>query len=257
METALADQRLYQSVAQRIQNRIFDGVYKPGDRLPGERELAEEFSVSRVTIREAEIALQATGYIQVKTGSGAYVTDLADRNAQDVPAVNALELTEARLLFESEAAALAARSITDATLDRLEELVSIMASSTPDNDGASQAADREFHLVVAAASRNSAVQHVVESLWRMRSELPAVREIHAAVCANETAEERGDEHRDVLKALRNRDPVAARQAMQEHFSRLLGAMIDVTEAKAVEELRSEAAASRERFLNTLTQSGSV
>ena len=248
----MADQRLYQTVADRIRNRIFDGIYPEGGRLPGERELAEEFGVSRVTVREAEIALQATGYIEIRTGSGAYVTTRSRQADTQVPAVNALELTEARLLFEAEAAALAARSMTDDCLDRLEELVSVMASSAPDNDGASQAADREFHLTIAAASGNKAVQHVIESLWRMRTELPAVREVHAAVCAGESAQERGDEHRDVLRALKDRDPTAARLAMQGHFSRLLGAMIDVTEARAVAELRSEAAASRKRFLNSLS-----
>ena len=246
----MADQRLYQSVAERIKKRIFDGVYQPGGRLPGERELAEELNVSRVTVREAEIALQAMGYIQIKTGSGAYVREHTDPDHQDIPSVNALELTEARLLFESEAAALAARAISDETLDRLEQLVSIMSSANPDSDDASQEADREFHLTIAAASRNLAVQHTVETLWRMRSELPAVREVHAAVCADETASERGQEHGEVLKALRNRDPAAARRAMQEHFTRLLTAMIDVTEAKAVEELRIKAAASRQRFLNS-------
>ena len=247
----MADQRLYQSVAERIKKRIFDGVYSPGGRLPGERELAEELNVSRVTVREAEIALQAMGYIQIKTGSGAYVTERPDEDQQDIPSVNALELTEARLLFESEAAALAARAISDETLDRLEQLVSIMSAAK--GDDASQDADREFHLTIAAASRNLAVQHTVETLWRMRTELPAVREVHAAVCAGETASERGQEHGEVLQALRNRDPAAARRAMQEHFTRLLTAMIDVTEAKAVEELRVKAAASRRRFLNSSSQ----
>ena len=249
----MADQRLYQSVAERIKKRIFDGVYPVGGRLPGERELAEEFKVSRVTVREAEIALQAMGYIQIKTGSGAYVTERSDPEGTAIPAVSPLELTEARLLFESEAAALAARAISDETLDRLEELVTKMTTTDPDD--ASQDADREFHLTIAAASRNAAVQHTIESLWRMRTELPAVQEVHAAVCASETAAERGDEHGEILQALRNRDPDAARIAMQRHFTRLLTAMIDVTEAKAVEELRTKAAASRQRFLNSAIQNG--
>ena len=246
----MADQRLYQSVTERLKKRIFDGVYEPGVRLPGERELAAEFSVSRVTVRKAEIALQAMGYIRIKTGSGAYVTERTERNDGDLPSVSPLELTEARLLFESEAAALAARTIGDETLDRLEELVSVMAATHPDGDDASEEADREFHLTIAAASGNSAVQHTIETLWRMRSELPAIRAVHAAVCSDETARERGREHREVLKALRNRDPAAARSAMQEHFTRLLTSMIDVTEANAVEEQREKAAASRQRFLNS-------
>ncbi|NNE59638.1 MAG: FadR family transcriptional regulator, partial [Woeseia sp.] len=69
----MKDQRLYHSVADQILQLINDGSFPPGSRLPGERDLAERFDVSRVTIREAEIALQALGYIRIKTGSGVYV----------------------------------------------------------------------------------------------------------------------------------------------------------------------------------------
>lgn len=251
----MADKRLYQAVAERIKKRIADGDYEPGSRLPGERELADAFEVSRVTIREAEIALQATGYITIKTGSGAYVLDRSAAIEPDMPQVSALELTEARLLFESEAAGLAARSIDDDTLARLEALLAIISSNDDAEAEAAQQADREFHLTVAAASQNKAVQHTVENLWRMRTELPQVRSVHAAVCENETAAERRDEHSEVLQALKDRDSAAARHAMQQHFARLLAAMIDVTEAQAVADSRNEAAASRQRFLTAFTQPG--
>jgi len=116
----MADKRLYHSIADKITKLINDGAYPPGSRLPGERELAEQFGVSRVTIREAEIALQALGQIIIKTGSGAYVLDPSERDYRALPNVSAFELTEARSLFESEAAALAARNMTDRTLRRLE-----------------------------------------------------------------------------------------------------------------------------------------
>ena len=61
----MKDKRLYHSVADKITKLVDDGVYPPGSRLPGERELAEQFGVSRVTIREAEIALQATGLLRI------------------------------------------------------------------------------------------------------------------------------------------------------------------------------------------------
>lgn len=251
----MSDHRLYQTVAERLKKRIADGVYKPGDRLPGERELADELGVSRVTVREAEIALQAMGYIAVKAGSGAYVIDrVATDHPGDVPAVTALELTQARLLFESEAAALAARAISDETLVHLTSLVTVM--SEPDQDGADSSleADREFHLTIAAASGNAAVQDTIERLWRMRTELPAVQQAHAAVCCDDMAKERGNEHERILEALKKHDPAAARSAMQDHFSRLLASIIDASEAQAVEALRVEAAARRQRFLQDLPQS---
>ena len=251
------DKRLYHSVAEEIKKLISDGAFPPGSRLPGERELAERFNVSRVTIREAEIVLQALGFIKIKTGSGVYVLDPAHREAEVLPNVSAFELTEARLLFESEAAALAARNIDDETMDHLEDLIETMASDDPQGEEASHEADKEFHLAIAAASGNAAVQYVVETLWKMRDELPAVRNVHAAVCAEETGADRGDEHAEVLTALRNRDSAAARDAMQNHFTRLLTSMINVTEERALEELRRQSMESRRRFLSSAAESSSA
>jgi DNA-binding FadR family transcriptional regulator len=236
---------------------IGDGAFPPGTRLPGERELAERFNVSRVTVREAEIALQAQGFISIKTGSGVYVLDPADKAGNGLPTVTAFELTEARLLFESEAAALAAKHISDETLERLSELVETMSKDDPQFSEASQKADREFHLTIAKSSGNAVVQYIVESLWKIRTEVPQVREVHAAICAVEEAANRHTEHADVVKALRDRDPAAARHAMQAHFRGLLGSMIDVTEEQALEELKKKTTESRQRYLDSVAHSGSA
>lgn len=244
--------RLYHLVAEKIKTQISEGIYPPGSRLPGERELAEQFNVSRVTVREAEIALQALGYIDIKTGSGVYVLGPEAREDQGPRNICAFELTEARLMFESEAAALAARHIDDETLEHLESLLETMLNADPQCDDTALQADREFHLTIASASGNKAVKHVVENLWDLRTELPDVREAHAAICERESAAECHDEHLKVLLALRSRDPSAARQAMQEHFRSLLESLIDISEEQAREELRRKSTESRERFLNGAT-----
>lgn len=253
----MKEKRLYQQIMERIKEQITEGAYPPGSRLPGERELAEQFKVSRVTIREAEIALQALGYISIKMGSGAYVLDIAEREDQGLPNICAFELTEARLMFESEAAALAARHISDETLQRLEELVETM--SNPDAQGGELAlqADREFHLTIAASSGNEAVKYVIESLWKIRTELPEVKEVHAAICATEEVADVYDEHAKVLDALRKRDSAAARKAMQAHFRSLLESLIDVTEEQAREELRKKSTESRQRFLFRVAAGGAA
>lgn len=244
------DKRLYHSVAEQIMEMINDGAFPPGSRLPGERELAERFDVSRVTVREAEIALQALDYLDIKTGSGVYVLDRSGQENDSIPAVSAFELTEARQLFESEAAALAARQIDDATLSKLEDLVRRMSSTDPADEEDSQQADREFHLAIAAASGNAAVRYVVETLWKIRTQIPEIRQVHAAICAEEDAGDRGSKHDDILEALKNRNPTAARSAMRDHFRRLLKSMIDVTEEQALQELRHRTTQSRERYLET-------
>ncbi len=240
----MTGKRLYHSVAEQIVTMIDDGVFPPNSRLPGERELAEQLSVSRVTVREAEIFLQAQGIIQVKTGSGAYVLDPSKHNGS-LPNVSAFELTEARTLFESEAAALAARDISDETLSLLEGYLQKMRGS----DREAELADREFHRTIASASGNAAVLFVVEMLWRIRMESKPVRKVYDSVC-HDDADAREAEHREILDALRARDPAAARIAMREHFRRLIESMLDVTEEQALEELRRKATESRERFLTS-------
>ncbi|MEM1261315.1 MAG: FadR/GntR family transcriptional regulator [Pseudomonadota bacterium] len=241
----MTDGRLYHAVASKITDMIETGAFPPGSRLPGERELAEQFGVSRVTIREAEIALQALGRLQIKTGSGVYVQ--TDTRGSALPDASAFELTQARLLFESEAAALAAPVIDDATLDHLERLIRTMTETT---GAESDDADREFHLTVAEASKNSVVRYVVEAMWKIRNDVPEIKEVYDSVCEKNLASRR-DEHGDILEALRNRDSAAARAAMRNHFARILEVMLEITEEQALNEVRKKSVETRERFLKSI------
>ncbi len=114
--------RLYQDLARNLLEELASGKFPVGARLPAERELAAIYNVSRPTVREAMIALEVQGLVEVRVGSGAYVRRLPGK--EDIPGFNitAFELTEARLIFEGEAAALAASQITD------EELAEIAAA---------------------------------------------------------------------------------------------------------------------------------
>lgn len=239
-------ERLFQTIAQRIEQLIDSGDFPPGSRLPGERELAERFGVSRVTVREAEIALQAVGRIEIKTGSGVYVADQKATARNALPEVSAFELTEARALFEAEAAALAAPIITADDLAELDGLLAVMAAEDGDT-GRSTEADRDFHALIAAASGNQAIIHVIRELWRLRTEVPQVSSAHAAVCKNDVLARRR-EHEAIVDALKNRDPKGARIAMRKHFRRLLEAMLDDTEERALDEIKRRSAESRERFM---------
>lgn len=244
----MSDERLYQTIARRIEELIDSGQYPPGSRLPAERELAEKYGVSRVAIREAEISLQAIGRIEIKTGSGAYVLDAKNNNQSSLPDVSAFELTEARALFEAEAAALAAAQIDDETLAKLDRYIEIMATTGPD-DPEGEIADRDFHRAVASASGNAAITHVIETMWTLRTDVEPVKAVYELVCSTDFGA-RAKEHSEILDALRSHDPVAARVAMRKHFTRLLEAMLDVTEERAMEELRKQSTQSRQRYLTT-------
>ena len=97
----MSEKRLYQTIAREIRVLIDSGDFPVGARLPGERELAERFKVSRVTIREAEIALEAQGRIAIRTGSGVYVTARPEGAPDSLPNVTAFELTAARAVIEA------------------------------------------------------------------------------------------------------------------------------------------------------------
>lgn len=244
----MADQRLYHKVANLILEMIDSGAYPPGTRLPGERELAAKFGVSRVVVREAEISLEAIGRVEIKVGSGVYVREAKASSKLSLPGVSAFELTQTRLLFESECAALAATMITDEQIAELETTIERMGSADP-NSNEGEEADREFHLLITRVTGNAANEFFMDNLWRMRTEIESVKRVYAAVCVTDSSH-RVDEHSEILQALKNRDAEAARAAMRGHFSRLLEALLDASEKQAIEEARARSTANRERFLKT-------
>jgi GntR family transcriptional repressor for pyruvate dehydrogenase complex len=242
----MSEPRLYQSIAAEIVTLIEKGEFPPGSRLPGERDLAERLGVSRVTVREAEIALEAQGLITIKTGSGVYVKARPAAAPGALPDVSAFDLTAARAVIEAEAAAMAASRITDAEVVMLEGLIAAMTDPASPEAVASEA-DRQFHLAIARIAGNPVVEHCVQLIWRMRNELPRVRQVYANVCHND-GDTRNDEHTAILDGLRMRDPGAARTAMRNHFQRLFESMLEATENEALAEIRRRTQQDRERFL---------
>jgi GntR family hexuronate regulon transcriptional repressor len=237
--------RLYQDVARNLIAEIAAGRPPLGSRLPAERELAAHYGVSRPTIREAVIALEVQGLVEVRVGSGAHVVRTPGKT--DIPGFNisAFELTEARLLFEGEAAALAASSITNEDLEEMDDLVDAIATENRD-PGGSDKADREFHLAIARATRNTAVYDVIEHLWALRYTSPEAALLHEkARTAN--IKPVVEEHGAILAALRNRDPAAARAAMRTHLSAVLDSLLFATEERAIDEARRSAQAMRDRY----------
>lgn len=242
----MADQRLYHKVANQILELIDSGVFPPGSRLPGERDLAQKFGVSRVSVREAEISLQAQGRLEIKVGSGAYVLDGGGYSSFGLPKVGPFELTEARALFEAESAALAAPIITDEAIAELERLIAIMTGKLK-SDMTSDEADEAFHLTIAKATNNQAIIFVVGSMWEMRNQAAQLQKVYKAVCDKDPTH-RGDEHQDILMALKNRDSGKARSAMRAHFTRMIEALLVTSEQEAYQEVMRKASESRSRFL---------
>lgn len=243
-------QKLYQRVADTVAARIQAGAYKTGQRLPSERDLADEFGVSRPTVREAMIALEIRGWVEARAGSGAYVVD---RSASSASAkedkeldIGAFELTEARLLFEGETCALAASTISDAELEELESILQEMAAENEAPSFSGEHADRRFHVAIAKATRNTAIASVVANLWDIRYRSPLCAEML------QRARDVGlrpliDDHRDIVIALKARDSKAARDAMRAHLGRVIEDLLAATELEEVNRARLEAKARREEM----------
>jgi DNA-binding FadR family transcriptional regulator len=222
---AVSTQRLYQQVAEQVAALIRGGELEAGSRLPPERDLAKRLGVSRPTIREAMIALELAGLVEVRTGSGIYVRA---EGSGEAPAgrqasfdagsfdagPGAFELLAARLLIEPEIAAEAARSLTDADLAALRDTVRVLEDAGEHR--ASQEADRAFHTLIARASGNGVLVSIVEDLWASMFS-PIFEALSARTGLPDSRRMTLADHRAIVERLEARDPEGARAAMRRHL----------------------------------------
>jgi len=215
---AIENKRLYRQIAEQIARLIESKEFPVGTKLPSERELAELTGVSRPSVREALIALEVEGLVEVRGGSGVMV--VARRSLpRETPSASAptpgpFAVLKARSIIESEVACLAAANASTEHLQLLKShLAEMRAWET--HCPAAMAADARFHLTLAAASGNEVLVMVVQQLWELRTgELYLQFESHftgEAIWAQTI-----EEHIDIMNAVASRDPEAARQAMRNH-----------------------------------------
>jgi len=216
---AVENRRLYRQIADQIAALIDRGEYGAGQRLPPERDLAKQLGVSRPSVREALIALEVEGYVEVRIGSGVYVMGPRGADAVGEP-LNSdsgpFELIKARWLIEAECAALAAKQATKTQVRAMEEALDAMEADSK-NGVMPLGADRLFHLRIAEGSGNSALALVVKTLWDQRQGPLFLRlEHHFDTPALWTVAIR--EHREIVAAIARHDATAARAAMRRHMN---------------------------------------
>jgi len=244
VKTARTEGRLYERIAGEIRNALATGRYGVGDRLPSERDLASHYGVSRPTVREAIIALEVDGLVDVRTNSGVYVLALQPSGGVlHETDVGPFELLEARRIFEAEICALAALLIEDDMIARLHELVTDMESVDLLR---AEAADREFHMEIARATQNSAMEKTVSMLWDTRDKSPQYALLTEKVRAAGIAP-RVSEHRRIVTALASRNADAAREAMRDHLGRVIANLLEATEVEAIQKARAEVDVKRRRY----------
>ncbi|WP_343738287.1 FadR/GntR family transcriptional regulator [Achromobacter sp.] len=224
---AVAVTRLYRMIADQIAGRIRAGDFPRGRRLPSERDLAEQLQVSRASIREALIALEIEGYVEVRVGTGVFVADKegggaawgAGPNAsaaQSTDDIGPFDLLEARLLIEPECAGMAAQHATPAQLAAIREAHEGM--SLTDSPGRH---DREFHGAIAAACGNAALAAAVGHLWNLTQSSSVYRRMQDYFVDAKVWAVAHAEHQRILTAIVARDPMRARHAMHAHLLGIL------------------------------------
>jgi GntR family uxuAB operon transcriptional repressor len=181
--------------------------------------------VSRTSVREATIALELQGVVEVRGGSGIYVTQAPTAPAAQpgfMPATEPgpFELLRARCLIESEIASVAAVTRKDGDLDRIFSAMADMRANIDDKE-ANEAADQLFHLRIAESTGNSVLLQMVTAMWA-QSKGPVWTKIEHHFHTPELRLASHADHQRVFKALLGRDPVAARAAMQAHLERVIG-----------------------------------
>ena len=212
--------RLYRQIADQLSALIGSGEFANGQRLPSERELAALLGVSRPSVREALIALEVEGKVEVRVGSGIYVAaprpvPVADPTSEGQ---GPFELLRARWLIEGEIAAEAARNAKPEELVPVRAAIREMEKRERQNRSA-DTADRDFHLAIAAATHNSALVTVVRDLWdRGRGAIWKRMEHHFQTPELRAAALR--DHRAILDALEARDVRGSRAAMRQHLERV-------------------------------------
>jgi len=215
-------ERLYRQIANAIVESIQRGEFAPGAALPPERELAKQLGVSRSSVREALIALEMTGWVDIRTGNGVFAMQPPPQPPVSAPAAEAdyslEDLLQARLAFEGMLAEMAARNGTSAQRERLRALAeTLLRYRANDADFLDQ--DKRFHLLIGEMSGNEVLREMMESLWNRRDSARFQRlERHFA--DNAFTEEMNRDHQQIAAAICAGEAAAARAAMESHLTRV-------------------------------------
>jgi len=214
---AIQSKRLFEQVAEQIKTLISSGEFKEGSKLPPERDLALQLGVSRPTVREAMIALELSGLVEVRVGAGIFVISSQPKfvltPSSQIKGPSPSELLEARFRLEPINAALAAERFRPELLEEFESAIDQQIAE----DAIGADGDRVFHMLVAEATGNRALAAMTNYLWEQ------MQYSHMWKRLIEHAQLSGlypiilDDHRGLLDALSRRDSESARNIMEDHL----------------------------------------
>jgi GntR family transcriptional repressor for pyruvate dehydrogenase complex len=211
--------RLYEQIVRQVEESIHKGILKAGEQLPPERELAQQFRVSRTAVREAVKALTEKGLVEAYPGRGTFITESTpysmrqslDRMMKMGQPEGSAYLAEVREILEPEIASLAATRVDAEDLASMREQIAIMDNARKDPDAFIEA-DLDFHLALAEAAANPLILSLIDSIVGL------LREQRMGIFHVEGGPERGQyHHKRIMEAVEHRDPLGARDAMKAHL----------------------------------------
>lgn len=212
------NRRLYQQIADQIRTLIQDGNFPVGARLPPERDLAQQLGVSRPSVREALIALEVQGSVEVRMGAGVYVCSPPEpaQHATAAMGESPTELMQARSALEGVVVSIACARATREALAALRRVLDDMQADIVQNRSPLNH-DRAFHMLIAAMTGNSVLERLVRELFDERHS-PISSQLRARSESSQTWSEALQEHEAILKALETRDVLHAQTAMRAHLN---------------------------------------
>ncbi len=214
---AIRKRRIPEDIVAQIRRQLADGRLKPGELLPSERKLSETFEVSRASVREALRALESMGLVQSRSGNGTFIATspaaLLSPLTSDVlqHKDTLLEVFEVRKIIEPETASLAALRCSRHDLVRLERILVEQAAQI-EAGGTGMEFDTAFHSLLASCAGNHLLLKLNDAIV---DSLRVTRERSLQVDGRPAKSLDG--HREILNAIRNRNPAEARLAMLKHL----------------------------------------
>lgn len=233
--------RLYQQIGLKLKDKITDGDFKVGDKLPPEREIAEQMEVSRSVIRESLIMLELQNIVKVRKGSGVYVINTPDDahrlmkeqqkieiDSEDDDDVGPFEMLQARQFLESRIAEFAATQVTKNDIFKLREALEMERKHLDDNcldyDG-----DEMFHIAIAEATQNSVLCDMVKELWVRREKSSMWRQLHERISDQDYRRRWLADHEKIYMALVRKDAAGAREAMWLHLENVKQTLFELSD----------------------------
>ncbi|TEW54417.1 GntR family transcriptional regulator [Psychromonas sp. RZ22] len=242
--------RRYVVIGTELREQLSQNIYKIGDRLPTERDIAESYGVSRTVIREAIIMLEIEGLVEVRKGSGVYVTNLpqpdTESKTESHPPIEStilsafsgltgtdigpFELLQARQLIESNIAEFAAHQITKSEINAMRKALE-KEKEALETGSSNEEYDRDFHILIAEATKNTFLVDIVKLMWRIRVESLMWAQLHAHIDIGDHRKKWLNDHALILAALQKKDAPTAKKAMWNHLENVKNTLFSLSDVE--------------------------